>query len=117
MNVDLRFFATFREAVGQKEITREHEGDATVGELLAELEEEYEDLDGQLLENGDIRPQLNVLKNGRGVTHMDGVDTEVEDDDTISVFPPVAGGSEGRAATGSTLGDISTESAVDGAPR
>ena len=92
MELDLRFFATFREAVGQKTLTREFDDDVTVGEVLEELEAEYDDLEGQLLENGEVRPQLNVLKNGRNVVHEEGVETVLEAGDTLSVFPPVAGG-------------------------
>ena len=92
MEIDLRFFATFRDAVGQKERTHAFDDDATVGDVLAELETTYDDLEGQLLADGAIRPQLSVLKNGRDVTHMEGPETPLEDGDVISVFPPVAGG-------------------------
>lgn len=92
MEIDLRFFATYREAVGQKERTRTVDDDATVGDVLTALEAEYDGLAGQLVENGTIRPQLSVLKNGRNVVHMEGVDTSLESGDVVSVFPPVAGG-------------------------
>ncbi len=94
MEIDLRFFATFRDAVGTKERTRTIEDDATVGDVLEALEHEYDGLDGQLLtaERDAIRPQLSVLKNGRDVVHMAGPETPLEDGDVLSVFPPVAGG-------------------------
>ncbi|WP_455448802.1 ubiquitin-like small modifier protein 1 [Natrinema thermotolerans] len=92
MDIDLRFFATFREAVGEKERTRTVADDTTVGDVLASLEAEYEGLEGQLLADGEVRPQLSVLKNGRNVVHMEGVDTTLEAGDVVSVFPPVAGG-------------------------
>lgn len=92
MELDLRFFANFREAVGQKERSRRVDDDATVGDVLESLEAEYDGLDGQLLEDGEIRPQLSVLKNGRDVVHMAGAGTELEEGDLLSVFPPVAGG-------------------------
>ncbi|MFD1514602.1 ubiquitin-like small modifier protein 1 [Halomarina rubra] len=93
MDVDLRFFATFREAVGQKNITRAFDDGLTIGDLLAALESEFDGLEGELLDDtGDIRPQLSVLKNGREVLHIDGTATELDDGDTVSVFPPVAGG-------------------------
>ncbi|WP_222919909.1 ubiquitin-like small modifier protein 1 [Natrinema sp. SYSU A 869] len=92
MEIDLRFFATFREAVGEKERTRAVDDDATVGDVLSGLETEYDGLEGQLLEDGAVRPQLSVLKNGRNVVHMAGVDTSLEEGDVVSVFPPVAGG-------------------------
>ena len=92
MELELRFFATFREAVGQKELSRTVDDGMTVGDVLSTLEAEYEGLEGQLLEEGSVRPQLSVLKNGRDVVHMEGVATALEDGDRLSVFPPVAGG-------------------------
>ncbi|MFB6267585.1 MAG: ubiquitin-like small modifier protein 1 [Halodesulfurarchaeum sp.] len=92
MNLELRLFATFREVVGQKTVHREFPDDATVREVLESLESEYEDLEGSFLEDGELRSQINVLKNGREVLHLDGLETRVADGDTISIFPPVAGG-------------------------
>lgn len=92
MELELRFFATFREAVGQKTLHWRADDDDTVGDVLRSLEAEYEGLRGRLLEGGEVRPHVNVLKNGREVVHLDGIATELEDGDTISVFPPVAGG-------------------------
>lgn len=92
MDIELRFFATYREAVGGKTIERSYDGAATVGDVLAELESEFDGLEGRLLDGGEIQPQLSVLKNGRDVTHESGPETALESGDTVSVFPPVAGG-------------------------
>lgn len=93
MELELRFFATFREAVGQKTIHREFGEGTVIGDVLIGLEEEFPGLSGELLdEDGDIRPQLTVLKNGREVVHIEGTATELSDGDRVSVFPPVAGG-------------------------
>mgnify|MGYP006286401843 CR=1 FL=1 len=92
MDIDLRFFATFRDAVGDKEQTRTVGDETTVGEVLATLEAEYDGLEGQLLADGEVRPQLSVLKNGRNVVHMAGAETDLGAGDVVSVFPPVAGG-------------------------
>ncbi|MFD1632541.1 ubiquitin-like small modifier protein 1 [Haloplanus ruber] len=93
MDLELRFFATFREAVGQKTLEREFDDDATVGEILLTLESAYDGLEGKLIDDGgDLQPNLNILKNGREVLHMEGTETVMEDGDTLSIFPPVAGG-------------------------
>lgn len=92
MDVQLRFFATFREAVGSKTIEREYAEDATVGDALRALEEEFEGLSGQLLDDGRVRSQVSVLRNGRDVEYQEGIETRFESGDTLSVFPPVAGG-------------------------
>ncbi|RBI64106.1 ubiquitin-like small modifier protein 1 [halophilic archaeon] len=89
MDLTLRFFANFREAVGQKTLEREYPDDATVGDVLESLVEEY-DLD--LFEDGEMRDQLSIMKNGTDVVHIEGPETSLSDGDTLSVFPPVAGG-------------------------
>lgn len=91
MEIEMRFFANFREAVGQKTITRECQEDATVGEALEELTAEYPGVD-LFDEDGELREFLSVMKNGREIAYLDGLETELEESDTISVFPPVAGG-------------------------
>lgn len=90
MKLSLKFFANFREAVGTKVIEREYPDDADVGDVLTALESEYPGL--ELLVDGDLKPQINVLRNGREVLHMDGIDTDLADGDTLAIFPPVAGG-------------------------
>lgn len=92
MELALRLFATYREAVGRKELSWAADDDETVGDVLAALEAEYDDLQGRLLDDGEIRPQLSVLKNGRDVAHAAGAETTLEDGDVLSIFPPVAGG-------------------------
>ena len=92
MQIELRFFANFREAVGQKVLEREYEADRKpVGEVLNDLVEEYPDLDF-FEETGELRDFLNIMKNGRDVNLLDGLETDLEDGDKLSLFPPVAGG-------------------------
>lgn len=93
MNLELRSFATFREAIGQKTIEREYDEGVTIGEVLSDIEGEFGELEGRLLNgSGEIQPQLSILKNGRDVTHEEGPETSLESGDTVSLFPPVAGG-------------------------
>lgn len=92
MRLELRFFANYREAVGQKVLEREVAVESTVGDLLRALESEFDDLEGELIEDGSVRSQVNILLNGRNVLHEDGLETPLADGDTVSVFPPVAGG-------------------------
>ncbi|SEH49830.1 molybdopterin synthase sulfur carrier subunit [Halopenitus malekzadehii] len=93
MELELRFFATFREAAGSKTVHYEVDGDdVIVGDVLAALEEDYEGMRGRLIEDGALAPQINVLKNGREVLHIQGLETPLSAGDTLSIFPPVAGG-------------------------
>ncbi len=92
MPVELRFFATYREAVGQKTLEWALGETTTVGGVLAALEAEFADLEGALLDDGAVPPQVTVLKNGRAIAHLDGATTPIEAGDVLAVFPPVAGG-------------------------
>lgn len=120
MELELRFFANFRTEVGEKTISREYEDETTVGEILAALEEEFSGLEDDLLDDGQIREHLSVLKNGRDVVHMAGVDTVMEDGDRLSVFPPVAGGAgepddpDERGSGGNRIGQFEVEVDADG---
>lgn len=91
--IELRFFANFRETVGQKTIYRAYDDADTIGGVLVAIEEEFPELAGLILDgDGGIQPQINVLRNGREVEHLDGLETPIEPGDAVSVFPPVAGG-------------------------
>ena len=115
MELELRFFATFREAVGRKTVVREFEDGSDVGEVLSVLEAEYDEMDGRLIVDGDLAPQINVLKNGREVLHLQGLETALADGDRLSVFPPVAGGTADADAAGDTAdADAASDTADDG---
>lgn len=103
--MQLRFFANYRAEVGRKEIQRVYPDGSTVGDVLLALEAEFPGLEGELVQDGAVREQTGVLKNGRDVHHLQGTATQLEDTDRLSVFPPVAGGCRdhamhGRGATG-----------------
>lgn len=92
MRLELRFFASFREAVGQKVLEREYETDAVaVIDVLEELVSDYPDLE-IFVGPAELRDFVSVMKNGRDITHLEGLDTRLEDGDKLSVFPPIAGG-------------------------
>lgn len=45
-----------------------------------------------LFENEQLRPFIKIVINGRDIQLMDGLETAVSDNDTIAIFPPIAGG-------------------------
>ena len=91
MHVEVRFFAHLRDAVGERTLDYDAAGGATVGDVLGDLAGRYPDLD-VLDESGDLRPHVNVLRNGRNVGFDGGLDTPLSDGDEVGVFPPVEGG-------------------------
>ncbi|MDG5761043.1 MoaD family protein [Natronococcus sp. A-GB1] len=93
MELELRYFAMIREAVGERTTTREFDSGTTVRDVLATLEDDHPDLEGTLLANdGAVARSITVLRNGTNVTHFEGGATELADGDTLSITPPVTGG-------------------------
>lgn len=91
MEVECAFFGPFREAVGDKTVKLDTDA-ATVGDLLVEIETHYPDLEGRLLEDEDVRPEIAVTINGKHVQHVDGVETTLADGDVVRLTPAVYGG-------------------------
>ena len=68
MELELRFFATFREAAGGKTVTAEFADGSTVGTVRSERESTHDEMRGRLIVDDDLAPQINVLK--RSIIHI-----------------------------------------------
>jgi sulfur-carrier protein len=64
----------------------------TVRELLDDLTTRFPALRGQLLEDKELAPFVNVYVEGEDVRTKDGLDTPVEDASQIILLPAMAGG-------------------------
>ena len=76
-------FAGLREAVGQKQLDLELPADATVSELMARLERDYDVL-------ARYRSRLLVTLNEERAA----LETQLGEGDEIALLPPVSGGAE-----------------------
>jgi MoaD family protein len=65
---------------------------ATVGEVLDALYERYAELRSRIAEDGGLRRFVNVYVDGEDIRLLDGLDTQVEDGDEVTILPAVAGG-------------------------
>jgi molybdopterin synthase sulfur carrier subunit len=68
-----------------------HEG-ATIDNLFMKIFKKYKLKNILLDENNEINSYINVLKNGRNIKYIDGINTNLSEGDVIAFFPPVAGG-------------------------
>jgi molybdopterin synthase sulfur carrier subunit len=91
MIIEVQFFATFREIFDTKSLQIEMGTGATVEDLL-NLVCNTRERRQRIFDNGELKPYIIVMKNGRHIQHLKGLETELNEGDTVSVFPPIAGG-------------------------
>lgn len=95
MKIVVNFYAYLRELVG-KEAKLEldlHEG-AKVSHLLDELCSISTIKEILLDENQELKSDIAILRNGREIKFLDGLETVLASGDEISIFPLVAGGNQ-----------------------
>jgi molybdopterin/thiamine biosynthesis adenylyltransferase/rhodanese-related sulfurtransferase/molybdopterin converting factor small subunit len=72
---------------------------STVGEVLKSLTSEYSDLRRHLYnDEGKLRSFVNVYVNDEDIRYLNKEATPLNDGDTVSIVPSIAGGSAGVAA-------------------
>ncbi|MXV63637.1 MoaD family protein [Natronorubrum sp. JWXQ-INN-674] len=93
MTTEWKLFADLAERAGDKHITVDATSGDTVGDALEKLLAEAPDLEERVLDDGELRSQINVLRNGTNVlVEEEGLETELEEGDELALFPPVSGG-------------------------
>ena len=86
----VRIPPTLREDVGGfREVPAEG---GTVRELLDDLMSRFPALRRQLVRDDEIAPFVNVYVEGEDMRTLDGLDTPVENGQTIILLPAMAGG-------------------------
>ncbi len=83
--VRVKFFATLRDITGKREM--EIKNVKNVAELLQRLYEMFGDEFRKEIERRNM-----ILVNGKNILDMDGYETEIKEEDEISIFPPAGGG-------------------------
>jgi sulfur-carrier protein len=78
------------ETGGERQVTATG---GTVRELLDDLISRFPGLRSQLVEDDEIAPFVNVYVEGEDVRTLDGLETPVQDGDTVILLPAMAGGS------------------------
>jgi len=92
--VDVRFHATLRQAVGGKHVDAEWRDGLTVWGFVTQMIERYPALGPHLLDaEGKLARHVHVMVNGRDAPYLThGLETALGSTDKIDVFPPVGGG-------------------------
>lgn len=99
MPVRVKIPTMLRASVGGEAVV---EGNgATVRDLLADLERRFPGITTRIVtDDGTLHRFVNVYVNGEDVRYLGALETEVGDDDTVSILPAVAGGASSRRAPG-----------------
>ncbi|MFP9191839.1 ubiquitin-like small modifier protein 1 [Natronosalvus vescus] len=97
MAIEWKLFADLAEHAGDRTVTVDVGAGDTVGDALEALLADRSALSERVLEDehGELRSQINVLRNGKDVRSQEqGLETKLEEDDELALFPPVSGGSQ-----------------------
>jgi molybdopterin converting factor small subunit len=91
VSIDVRLPNILRPATGGRATVQADGG--TVGEVFADLVRQFPDLKLQVLaSDGGLHRHLNVFLNDDDIPYLGKLDAKVNDADTITLMPAVAGG-------------------------
>lgn len=89
----VKIFATLRSLVGAKEVEVDVGTGDTVRNMLEKLTAEYPALRERVLDDdGNLQSSINVFVNGRSIKFLDGLNSTIQEDDRLALFPAVGGG-------------------------
>lgn len=95
INVEVKFLGTFRRVFGRNHVLVKLEKSPTVRKTIEKLTEAFSPEFKRILvdqELEDPRPNALILVNGKEISVLKGLDTEVEDGDEIVLVPVSHGG-------------------------
>ena len=94
MRINVKFFATLREIVGEWNIELSLPEGTTVDEVLRGLVKQYGERFRNYVydEKGVIHDYLIFLVNGESISAMKGFETILSEGDSLIILPPIGGG-------------------------
>ncbi|NIS60090.1 MAG: thiamine biosynthesis protein ThiF [Proteobacteria bacterium] len=105
MSVEVRIPSPLKSLTGGKDVVQSTGN--TVGEVIQQVISAYPPLRERLCdEKGDVRRFINIFLNDEDIRFMENMETPVNDGDSLSIIPAIAGGSEstpGRVILGETF--------------
>jgi adenylyltransferase/sulfurtransferase len=66
----------------------------TIGEALTDLTTQYPELRQHLFNGGELRNFVNVFIGEEDIRFLNGLDTDIEESDSLRIIPSIAGGNK-----------------------
>jgi molybdopterin synthase sulfur carrier subunit len=94
MAITVKFVGALRHVSGAGEIALDYKGDISIRELMNKITKEMPALKRSLIDQQleDPRPNALILVNGREISVLNGLETNLKDGDEIVLVPVVHGG-------------------------
>jgi molybdopterin synthase sulfur carrier subunit len=88
-----KLYASFRQAAGTKMLEIEVHPGATIREILLEVTHRYPVLEKLIWNStGELLQNAHVFINGENIHHLEGLQSPINAEDHVDIFPPLVGG-------------------------
>lgn len=94
MALKVKFFSLFKINLKSPGVEYELEEKISIAELIKMLDQDFDGYftEKLLKDDGSIAPGSIILVNGHNVIHLEGLETRIDNNDIVTLFPPSAGG-------------------------
>jgi molybdopterin synthase sulfur carrier subunit len=90
MSVEVRIPTILRTYTGGEKVVTASGG--TLGDVIKDLDANFAGISERLVDDSGLRRFVNVYVNDEDVRFLDGLATAVQDGDSVTILPAVAGG-------------------------
>ena len=88
-----RFFGKFKQISIEREVEFKLDDGSSIDIFLDLLINRFPQMKELIFdETGKLLSYISILKNGRNIKALEGIDTLITNGDILAIFPPVAGG-------------------------
>jgi molybdopterin synthase sulfur carrier subunit len=91
--MQVKLYASLRQAAGTKMMDVEVHAGSTIQEVLVEVTRRFPALEKSVWKNqGELTEFVHVFINGENIRYLAGLDTPLKAEDHVDIFPPLVGG-------------------------
>jgi len=91
--MQVKFYASLRQAAGTKMIDIEIQPGLTIRDVLVEVTRRFPVLEKFIWKDqGELAEIVHVFINGENIRHLSGLNTPLKAEDHVDIFPPLVGG-------------------------